>query len=812
MDDRPTDRNSKYDAVTKDLDLAGEYCQLEMYKNNKVISKHRSSAPPLLNGNSICDVNMMKKYITVFNESDRFEDQDLENLTLGSARNVAEQDFELQQSLPSKERRARRNVPGKRKSRAGTLCEIKLSSVENLDQTTEQLSSRQPLLANNRYTPMKTLDERKTLQLNNLVNSQLGAQQMSVCQEAPFETTDMDVPVTAPLGLDLHSKDLTPNDPFPCKPVTWENEVSIAQTIGRDGEAWTSFPTTPGDRAITSKIDSENTANRYQDDLMNVTKEQSNSCVTKTPSPLLDISVNAANHWEMTEEMFSLNSAGKLSAGRKRFSRRASSVGARGSPETNSLICYIANQKMQESQRVSMLRRKMEAFMGTFQAAEQDENKTSTPELPHLSGLWQTGSTPAKEQDSTLSASCSKPAQKKKVTFGEELSPELFDERLPSNTPLRRGETPVYQKITFSDGLPSALKQRSKTHIALEEEKSTSGDVTCNGCSPENDHGDSTSIKLQAKFENDMEISATGTQNDDEDRCCPIPINFEIESPLSECKVGPDNQKSCNRNDEYPCEVLDVKIQELNEILPLTISPSGHPGERSNIRKDNVTICRNLTKKKTDCISKKLSKVKPELDKKIAAINKLKTSEMETESGVESDMDHMPCILNEMSKTGDGFLDHKNTDLSMNDGVQANFIGDTCPNIQNLSEQRDETDDKKVCSEALSADVSPNPTTKSQEEMKTRNEEQESKKEEPRRSARIKQNVLKNSTTATKGKRRQKFKKDLYGKREYASRKPLLSPIAEVLDIWSESEVLPDSDVMLECEPSRRTSLIYLEA
>ncbi|XP_019478154.1 cell division cycle-associated protein 2 isoform X2 [Meleagris gallopavo] len=37
----------------------------------------------------------------------------------------------------------------------------------------------------------------------------------------------------------------------------------------------------------------------------------------------------------------------------------------------------------------------------------------------------------------------SKRAKKKKVTFGEDLSPEIFDKTLPANTPLRKGSTPV---------------------------------------------------------------------------------------------------------------------------------------------------------------------------------------------------------------------------------------------------------------------------------------------------------------------------------------------------------------------------------
>lgn len=69
----------------------------------------------------------------------------------------------------------------------------------------------------------------------------------------------------------------------------------------------------------------------------------------------------------------------------------------------------------------------------------------------------------------------------------------------------------------------------------------------------------------------------------------------------------------------------------------------------------------------------------------------------------------------------------------------------------------------------------------------------------------------KNVLQATKGKCKQKFKKSLYGKREYASKKPLLSPIAEVLDIWSESTDFSNSEGMLECETPKRTSLIHLE-
>ncbi|NXE97204.1 CDCA2 protein, partial [Menura novaehollandiae] len=41
----------------------------------------------------------------------------------------------------------------------------------------------------------------------------------------------------------------------------------------------------------------------------------------------------------------------------------------------------------------------------------------------------------------------SKTPRKKKVTFGEVLSPEIFDQALPANTPLRRGASPVCPQV-----------------------------------------------------------------------------------------------------------------------------------------------------------------------------------------------------------------------------------------------------------------------------------------------------------------------------------------------------------------------------
>lgn len=48
--------------------------------------------------------------------------------------------------------------------------------------------------------------------------------------------------------------------------------------------------------------------------------------------------------------------------------------------------------------------------------------------------------------------------KRKRVTFGEDLSPEVFDESLPANTPLRKGGTPV-RKRDLSGVSPLLLEQ-----------------------------------------------------------------------------------------------------------------------------------------------------------------------------------------------------------------------------------------------------------------------------------------------------------------------------------------------------------------
>uniref|UniRef100_A0A3P8NMA7 PP1-binding domain-containing protein n=1 Tax=Astatotilapia calliptera TaxID=8154 RepID=A0A3P8NMA7_ASTCA len=171
--------------------------------------------------------------------------------------------------------------------------------------------------------------------------------------------------------------------------------------------------------------------------------------------------------------------------------RRRSSVGVRGSPETNSLICFMAQQKRKTppaSQTpelvrsspflprvASTLRQKMASFQSLMDVEEndacdpvpaQDSNTGGCIKTrDYLSGeaasflswcllhndSWRKESTflcivwifylAGEEESNGTPTTMTK--KKKRVRFGGPLSPEFFDKNLPPSTPLQKGGTPA---------------------------------------------------------------------------------------------------------------------------------------------------------------------------------------------------------------------------------------------------------------------------------------------------------------------------------------------------------------------------------
>uniref|UniRef100_A0A8C0UEK5 PP1-binding domain-containing protein n=1 Tax=Cyanistes caeruleus TaxID=156563 RepID=A0A8C0UEK5_CYACU len=155
--------------------------------------------------------------------------------------------------------------------------------------------------------------------------------------------------------------------------------------------------------------------------------------------------------------------------------RRRSTVGLRGSPENNTLIRYLAQQRSNRQKEAFTQVRILPKYMrGNFHSLqkppcagrmggkswEESSSRDNCSVLlivwvmvfrrifqsltkpllcanpPSLSCLFHF--IPTERTDSQSS----KTPKKKKVTFGEVLSPEIFDQSLPANTPLRRGASP----------------------------------------------------------------------------------------------------------------------------------------------------------------------------------------------------------------------------------------------------------------------------------------------------------------------------------------------------------------------------------
>ncbi|XP_040821975.1 cell division cycle-associated protein 2 [Ochotona curzoniae] len=95
-------------------------------------------------------------------------------------------------------------------------------------------------------------------------------------------------------------------------------------------------------------------------------------------------------------------------------------------------------------------------YLESLQEHHDNVCDDGTPSIiPHLANCCKE----QKAEDQNYKASAFLNMRKRKrVTFGEELSPEVFDESLPANTPLRKGGTPV-RKTDLSGGSPLPLEQ-----------------------------------------------------------------------------------------------------------------------------------------------------------------------------------------------------------------------------------------------------------------------------------------------------------------------------------------------------------------
>ncbi|XP_058143817.1 cell division cycle-associated protein 2 [Dasypus novemcinctus] len=127
-------------------------------------------------------------------------------------------------------------------------------------------------------------------------------------------------------------------------------------------------------------------------------KVTSNLCIPDTFKSPLNFSAVTVEQLGITPESFIKNSSGKASSHLKK-SRRRSAVGARGSPETNHLICFIAQQRNLKNadksplaqnspfqgspvlhRNANSLKERISAFQSAFHSIRENKKMADCPE------------------------------------------------------------------------------------------------------------------------------------------------------------------------------------------------------------------------------------------------------------------------------------------------------------------------------------------------------------------------------------------------------------------------------------------------
>uniref|UniRef100_A0A8C2YR89 Cell division cycle associated 2 n=1 Tax=Chinchilla lanigera TaxID=34839 RepID=A0A8C2YR89_CHILA len=404
-----------------------------------------------------------------------------------------------------------------------------------------------------------------------------------------------------------------------------------------------------------------------------------NLCTPQTFKSPLNFSTVTVEELGITPESF-VNSSGKSSSYLKK-SRRRSAVGARGSPETNHLIRFMAQQRALKSaeksplaqgspfqvssgvhRNVNSLRERISAFQLAFHSVKEKEKMAPCPETSEAEeglettglaqkegqgGFWQPGfpgefsskrrkissesssedrlsraartgsQTPRADADRACAAgisvalaeehqnnlcddgmppslasdllNCHKeqkaedeenykvPAllnmrKRKRVTFGEELSPEVFDESLPANTPLRKGGTPARQRDL--SGLSPQLPEQSPVPVP---EYLPQPDFDDKGENLENIEPLQISFAVLSPIKSSISetLSGSGTFSSSNNH-----------KKISSCKVGKPTRTSNRRNrlatftEENVCSLYNAEAQPCKE-------------KKINRRKSQETKCTN---------------------------------------------------------------------------------------------------------------------------------------------------------------------------------------------------------------------------
>ncbi|XP_023592527.1 cell division cycle-associated protein 2 [Trichechus manatus latirostris] len=230
----------------------------------------------------------------------------------------------------------------------------------------------------------------------------------------------------------------------------------------------TSFILGSGKLVTPQKHEAEVTANLCRPDIF------------KSP---LNFSTVTVEQLGITPESFVKNTPGKPSSYLKK-SRRRSTIGARGSPETNHLICFIAQQRnLKNAQKsplaqkspfqgspvlyrnVNSLREQISAFQTAFYSIKENEKMADCPEFSKAEREFETTDFIKKEgvsewQRSGFSAKL--PSKRRRIAYQSDFNGDLTDaEKKGINLQLLNTDTPGTDRTCAVETSPANLSEKS---------------------------------------------------------------------------------------------------------------------------------------------------------------------------------------------------------------------------------------------------------------------------------------------------------------------------------------------------------------
>ncbi|XP_059687484.1 cell division cycle-associated protein 2 [Gavia stellata] len=444
----------------------------------------------------------------------------------------------------------------------------------------------------------------------------------------------------------------------------------------------------------------------------------------------------------ITQESFTERSIGKSPTSLK--FRRRSAIGVRGSPENNTLIRYLAQQRSNrqkeafkqvssfEHENVRSLKDKIDAFQASFKSVKEVEGETGFSGVSQVddaspeSGCYFSDAVRTEDIRSDVVSDVSR----KKVSFVEELSLEIFDESKPPVTPLQMGNTSLNDHTQSGFHLRSVLKKMPMKQL-MDSMKEYSNDAVDRG------GGESLAVSNCAEIFEALPTEKTERHSSEKSKKKRVTFG-EVLSPEIFDETLPANTPL--RKGATPVRHLELQRNSPFARLSLTEEPLSQPN--------------------FDCNDECVEPLQELVEGSDAAEDLLPVENAEAEIDKSGRITTRSSIKRKHSTVSEG----------------ADFSTSRATNTKNAKDTKNPRKNK----------------FQRQKNIAT--------------SAAKKTQKIKHTSYGKR--RKKKAKKCLYGEREMASKKPLLSPIPEIPEVFSSasSPNLPKANALFSDNTKSRSA------